>query len=104
MKFQFKAIIAFSLITFFASSLHARDIILLENLATPAEGEMVLNILQKKFNLPRRLITFKNKTNCKTSSEAIVQLCLKASGELDIVKINKSVVEETLSVFLETEG
>lgn len=103
MKFQFKAIITCSLITLSLNPLHARDIILLENLGTNAEGEVVLNILQKKFNLPRRLITYKNKNSCNKNSEAIMHLCLKANGELDIVKMNKFVVEETLGVFLETE-
>ena len=65
MKFQFKAIITCSLITLFLNPLYAREIILLENLGTIAEGEVVLNILQKKFNLPRKLITYKNKTSCK---------------------------------------
>ena len=100
MKFLFKIIITYSLIT----SANARDVILLENLATPADGEMVLNILLIKFNLPRRLITFKNKSSCQKTSEAIMQLCLKANGELEIVKMNKFVVEETLGAFLESEG
>ncbi len=102
MKFQFKITISLFLLLS-TTPLYARDIILLENLATPAQGEAVLNILQKKFNLPRRLITYKNKTSCKTTSDAIMQLCLRENGELDIVKMNKFIVEETLGAFLESE-
>lgn len=102
MKFQFKLIITLAVIII-TTNAYARDVILLENLATVQEGEMVMQILQKKFNLPRSLITYKNKTGCSKTSEAIMQLCLKANGELEIVKMNKFVVEETLAVFLETE-
>jgi hypothetical protein len=37
------------------------------------------------------------------TSDAIMQLCLKKNGEMEIVKINKFVVENTFRVFLEAE-
>lgn len=102
MKFQCKFIFIIVLFSIASSSI-ARDVILLENLATEKEGELVMQILQKKFNLPRQLITYKNRKSCTQSSEAIMHLCLKTNGELEIVRMNKYVVEETLSVFLEPE-
>lgn len=102
MKFQFKSIFTIAVLLMVTNS-QARDVILLENMASAKEGEMVMEILLKKFNLPRRLITYKTKAACSKPNESIMQLCLKPNGELEIVKMNKFVVEETLGVFLETE-
>ena len=86
------------------SQAHARDVILLENLGTHAEGTQALKILQEKFNIPKGLITYRNiNGECQKRSEAIMQLCLKADGELDVVKVNRYAVENSLRVFLEME-
>ena len=84
----------------------SREVILIENLATLAEGELLADILVKKFKLPRELITIKN-TNlpCEARSEAIIHLCLEANGELQVKRMNQYVVKNSLGVFLnQTEG
>ena len=81
---------------------HSRDVILIENLASAEEGQMLLKIIQEKFNIPKKLITYRKiKSECVKNSDAIMQLCLKADGEMDIVKINKFVVKETFRIFAE---
>ena len=84
-----------------SSKLHAREVILIENLSSPAEGELVRTILIKKFHLPKELITLKNdEHDCQQKSEAIVHLCLNADGNLEIKKMNQYVVKNSLGVFL----
>lgn len=84
----------------------SREVILIENLATSAEGELLASILIKKFKLPRELITLRNTNqNCEIKSEAIIHLCLLASGELEVRKMNQYVVKNSLGVFLnQSEG
>ncbi|MDO9183836.1 MAG: hypothetical protein Q7U04_15585 [Bacteriovorax sp.] len=83
------------------SQLSARDVVLIENLATTAEGELLKSILTKKFHLPKELITLKNThTVCELKSEAIIHLCLEANGELIVKKMNQYVVKNSLGVFL----
>ena len=104
MKSHFKNVIACALLTF-STNAFCREVILIENQADENSGQMLLKILQEKFNIPRKLITYRNvNKECMKNSEAIMQLCLKADGEMDIVKINKFVIEKTFRVFLETEG
>lgn len=89
-----------------ALSSGARDIILIENGATLAEGQLLSQILVKKFNLPVELITLRN-TNlgCELKSEAIIHLCLRPDGELEIRKMNQYVVRNSLGVFMnQNEG
>ena len=83
-------------------SAYSRDVILIENLASPKEGQMLLRIIHERFNIPKKLITYREiKSECMKSSDAIMQLCLNANGEMDIVKINKIVVAETFRIFSE---
>lgn len=81
--------------------LHSREVVLIENLASTSEGELLRTILIKKFHLPRELITLKN-TNlpCEVKAEAIIHLCLAANGELLVKKMNQYVVRNSLGVFL----
>jgi hypothetical protein len=103
MKSIFKSILLIAIITL-SSITHARDVILLENLATSSEGQVVLKLIQEKFKIPRKLITYRSINNeCVKNSEAIMQLCLKSNGELEVVKVNKFAVENSLRVFLEME-
>lgn len=91
-------------LTLLTSSLYARDIILVENQAGPEEGKLLMKILQEKFNVPAKLITYRTPENgCAKKSEAIMQLCMKKDGELEIVKINRLVIERAFGVFRETE-
>jgi hypothetical protein len=99
MKSTFKFLLVYCSLT---AGLQARDIILLENLASHSEGQVVLKIIQNKFNIPRKLITYRSvNTECTKNSEAIMQLCLKVDGSLEVVKVNKFAVENSLRVFLE---
>lgn len=101
MKSHFKKFIVLTMLMNSSVS-YSRDVILVENLATPEEGQTLLRIIQQKFNIPRKLITYRNvNRECVKNSDAIMQLCLKANGEMDIVKINKFVIEETFRVFSE---
>jgi hypothetical protein len=105
MKLIFKNLISCYLILI-SPNLFAREIVLIENLATVSEGELLKSILIKKFHIPTELITLKN-TNlpCELRSDAIIQLCLREDGELLIKKMNQFVVKNSLGVFLnQTEG
>lgn len=80
---------------------HARDIVLIENLASLSEGELLKSILIKKFHIPRELITLRNShLPCDLKSDAIVHLCLETDGELVVKKMNHYVVRNSLGVFL----
>jgi hypothetical protein len=103
MKSHFKNIFIIIIILLMNTTVsHSRDVILVENLADNQAGQTLLRILQQKFNIPRRLITYRNvNRECIKNSDAIMQLCLKADGELDIVKINRIVIAETFRIFSE---
>jgi hypothetical protein len=80
---------------------YSRDIILIENMATIKEGELIKKILKNKFHIPEELITLRNiSTQCEISSEAIIQLCMNEEGELIIKKMNQYIVKNSLGVFL----
>lgn len=104
MKSHYKTLTLAALLAF-STAAYSRDIILIENQASASEGQMLLKIIQEKFNIPRKLITFRSiNRECMKSSDSIMQLCLKPNGEMDIVKINKFVIENTFRVFLEAEA
>lgn len=96
MKFLFKIL----LITFSTSFNrgYARDIIVLENMADRASGDLVIKILEGKFNIPKQLISYRN-SECSKSTEAILQLCMRSNGELDIVKIDRFIMKNSFGVF-----
>lgn len=93
-------------LAFSAAPVFSREVILIENLATSGEGELLVKILIKKFKLPQELITLRNTNqNCEVRSEAIIHLCLLASGELEVRKMNQYVVKNSLGIFLnQSEG
>jgi hypothetical protein len=90
----------FSLIFFVSLQSYARDVILIENEASADEGILLRKILMEKFHFPQELITTREKTLCTVKSEAIIHLCLKRDGELEIKKVNQYVVKNSLGVFL----
>lgn len=101
MKLIFKGQLIFLLFLILENAI-ARDLILIENLAELEAGKNLTRIIQEKFNIPRRLITQKNlNQDCSKKSEAILHLCLKKNGDLEIVSMNKSAIESMLGVFLE---
>ena len=99
MKLIFKC----TLLMFMTNALFARDIILVENLASKEEGQMLLKILEKKFKIPASMLTFKDTKQCSLKTEAIMHLCLQRSGELDVLKVNRYVVNNSLSSFFEDD-
>lgn len=79
----------------------SREVILIENIGADEVGKLLESILIKKFNLPRELISLRNKSlHCSVNKDAIIHLCLLANGELEIKKINHYVVKNSLGVFL----
>ena len=79
----------------------SREVILIENMGTEEIGKILETILIKKFNLPRELISLRNKSlHCSVNKDAIIHLCLSANGELEVRKINQYVVKNSLGVFL----
>ena len=103
MKSHFKSIL-FMILILNLRIAYSRDVILIENLAGHEDGQILLKIIQQKFNIPKKLITYRRiKTECRKNSDAIMHLCLRADGEMDIMKINKFVIEETFRIFTEAE-
>lgn len=82
----------------------SRDIILVENLASKEEGQMLMNIMARKFKIPKNIVSYQTPKQCSNKSEAIMHLCLKESGELEIIKVNRFVVKNSLSAFYEENG
>jgi hypothetical protein len=79
----------------------SREVILIENLGSNDLGIMLENILITKFHLPKELITRKNiQLGCESRTDAIIHLCLRADGELEIKKMDQYVVKNSLGVFL----
>ncbi|MFA6237671.1 MAG: hypothetical protein WC635_10125 [Bacteriovorax sp.] len=105
MKSIFSALILGHFLLFCPKAI-SREIILIENMASKSEGELLAKILIKKFNLPKELITLRNTNQeCENKSDAIIHLCMLPDGELQIRKMNQYVVKNSLGVFLnQNEG
>jgi hypothetical protein len=102
MKLLSRALIAFLItLPLITNITHARDVILIENLSTEDSGTLLLKILEEKFNIPKQLIAYRRQLTCSKNSEAIIQLCMRADGELDIIKMDKFIVQNSLSVFFD---
>lgn len=103
MKYLFKTLLICSLsCLFFINASLGREIILIENQATHEEGKLLVRILEEKFNIPRKLISYKRISGtCRKTSEAIMQLCLKSNGEMDVMKVDRFVIENSMGIFLE---
>jgi ribulose bisphosphate carboxylase small subunit len=98
MKLAFS--IFLTMILTLSSKTHARDIVLIENLSSKEEGEIVKKILNQKYKIPLELISLKHlEQSCSTKSEAVIHICIDESGELKVAKMNKYVVKNALSVF-----
>ena len=79
---------------------HARDIVLIENLSSDEEGEVVKKILNEKYKIPIELISLRLvQKNCSLKSEAIMHICIEENGELKVARMNKFVVRNALGVF-----
>ncbi|NOT79839.1 MAG: hypothetical protein HOP07_12665 [Bacteriovoracaceae bacterium] len=102
-----KWIIKWTVFTYslYSYGLYAREIILIDNLADPVHGKTLISILNRKYQLPQKLITYNlHKDQCTKGSDAILHLCIKRNGDIDVLKYEQKVLEKMLSVFLESEG
>lgn len=84
-------------------NVYSRDIILVENLASKEEGQVLMNIIASKFKIPKNLVSYLKTNKCSVKTEAIMHLCLKQDGELEIVKVNRFVVKNSLSAFYDED-
>lgn len=99
MKYQYKFVILI-LCYFCIRTAYSREIILIENMATHQEGQNLELILTNKFNIPKELIELRqNIKNCQLHTDAVLHLCLKKDGDLEIRKINEFIVKNSLSIF-----
>jgi hypothetical protein len=99
MKSIFNSIFLFSLIH--PTVGYSREIVLIENLSSFEEGEVVKKILVQKYKIPKELITLKqNETTCSKNTDSIIHLCIEENGELHVARMNKYVVKNTLGVFM----
>jgi hypothetical protein len=81
----------------------SREIVLIENLSSIEEGEVVKNILVQKYKIPQELITLKqNESACSKNTESIMHLCIDENGELKVARMNKYVVRNALGVFMKS--
>ena len=84
----------------FSQTTHARDLIVLENLGKDENAKLVLKILKEKFHIPETLVTYKKSSeSCKVHPESIMHFCLKENAELEVLKVNRYIVENSLKSF-----
>jgi predicted nucleic acid-binding protein len=99
MKWIFNVFYVFILILTFKC--YGREIILVENLASQREGEVLKDLLINKFNIPIQLMTFKKANHlCSHSPESVLHICLKKNGEIEILRMNKEILEKNLSAIV----
>lgn len=101
-----KWIIKWTVLTYalYSDGVYAREIILIDNLAEAIHGKTLISILNQRYQLPQKLITYNlHKDQCTKGSDAILHLCIKRNGDIDVLKYEQKVLEKMLSVFLESE-
>ncbi len=92
-----------SLVLITSNSTSAREIVYIENLASQLEGETLSQLLQERLGLPSRFIkVISKKSNCQKNQEAILHVCLKKDGEMEIMKRNQDILDNLRTSFLET--
>ncbi len=100
MKWCFNVCLA-ALILLTNKEVSARDVVLVESQAGLESGLMVKKILMGKFQFPEKLIRLRiTNSSCEKNSEAIVHLCLLASGDLQVMKMNEYVVKNSFGIFM----
>ena len=93
----------FLLLSSIPRHLLARDIVIIENFASPLEGETLVNLIHQNLGIPKKFINlYKGVLNCSKRRDAILHICLTAKGEMDIVKKNDDVLENLKNSFLTT--
>ncbi len=93
-----KSLLIFSL-SMLIECTHARDLILIENLAENIHGTTLKDLLHEKFLLPKNFIKITNKQDkCKRNKESILQFCIQKNGDIDSEIINPEVFEELIKI------
>lgn len=66
----------------------------------PSRAELVKGIFTGDYHIPEELIAIKEVTKCEELSvRGKLDLCLKNNGDLLVVSVDKSFVNESLKVF-----
>jgi hypothetical protein len=82
------------------TKLLARDIVVIDNLASSIEGQTLTQLIQSKVGIPKKFIKLINgASECSKKSDAILQVCLLKNGEIEIIKKNDDVLENLKSSF-----
>ena len=96
-------LLTLSLLTSLSPSVFAREIIYIQSLESSENNLRLKNILKDKFNMPDEFIKIVKTNNCKTNIDSVMLMCLKVPMELEILKVDKSVVENVLGEFIAME-
>lgn len=102
MKLIFSLLIL-SLLCFLNSSLSAREIIYVQSQESTENNQRFKDILKDKFNMPEDFIKIVKTNNCKNNIDSVMLLCLKVPMELEILKVDQSVVVNVLNEFVTME-
>lgn len=102
MKLIFSLLIL-SLLCFLNSSLSAREIIYVQSQESTENNQRFKDILKDKFNMPEEFIKIVKTNNCKNNIDSVMLLCLKVPMELEILKVDQSVVVNVLNEFVTME-
>lgn len=97
------SLLALSLLCFLNSALSAREIIYIQSLESTENNQRLKEILKNKFNMPEEFIKIVKATKCKNNIDSIMLLCLKTPMELEVLKVDKSAVENVLNEFVMME-
>ena len=99
MKFLLSSSLFFSMIIN-PTHIQAREIVIIENLASRLEGETLAQLIQKRLGLPKNYISvLTGPSKCTKQREAILHICLLSNGDIEIIKKNEEVLENLKNVF-----
>lgn len=66
----------------------------------PTDANMFRDILMMDYKIPEELITVKMTVECEsTKGEGKLDLCLKNNGDLIVVSVDRSFINESLKIF-----
>ena len=102
MKLLFSLLIL-SFLCFLNSSLSAREIIYVQSQESTENNQRFKDILKDKFNMPEEFIKIVKTNKCKNNIDSVMLLCLKVPMELEILKVDQSVVVNVLNEFVTME-
>lgn len=89
-------------------NLNARDIIVIESKLNSPQIEVIINVLTKKFNFPKKYIKLRsNNGQCLKNliqDESLIHFCIDSAGEIIILKLSKYGMENTLNEFINLQN